>query len=671
MTSSSMARVLVIVLGLLASGSAVSSDDNSKTNQPYPVEYWALRDVVSNVQVSPNGKRIGMIKILNKTGDPILHVYDADNLEDPDPIIVNADPMEIRSFEWVNDQEMVLSLRQRIRQKIDGQDDGVFASRITRLNVDSLEFDDFGVARPAIENLVANDPNSIIVSTIPGIDDGVGFGETFRPRAYYKLNLEKGTEQLLIRGKLDKGLYTFDADGDPYLAWGFDRHSQSFVWYYRPKGGKGWDEIYRRHEDSFETFEIMGKDEAVPGNLLVRAHNGNNFIGLWSFNTKTRTFDELIYRRNDVDVYGVRMHSNYWARPEAVAAVSYFKDKFHYEYFDEIEGATYSQLLELIPYGHYLSISSRSKAGDTFIVYNEGPRDPGTYYMYRKGTIETIGSRQPLLESEKLADQSYITYEARDGRKIPAFVTVPASGEGPFPAVVINLGGPEVHITPVFREWAQMLANNGYVVIEVSHRITEGYGMDHFLAGFANGSQLGRATQDDMDDGLLYLVEQGLADPDRLALFGWSAGGTAALVAAARTPQIYQCTISGAPVADPLLQRTYMAQARARGFVKKIYDNRYAGVNPVDHVEDVSIPVMLVHGDVDSRVQYAHARKYAAQLEKHNKHHKFVTLEGSEHSPESYENKLKLYTELLAFLASPDCFGIDGDVRAQAAANDE
>ena len=91
-------------------------------------------------------------------------------------------------------------------------------------------------------------------------------------------------------------------------------------------------------------------------------------------------------------------------------------------------------------------------------------------------------------------------------------------------------------------------------------------------------------------------------------------------------------------------------------------------MNPIKHVEDVSVPVLLVHGDVDSRVQYAHARKYAAELEKHDKYHKFVTLEGAEHSPESFENNLKLYTELLSFLASPDCFGKDG---MQAAANDE
>ena len=159
MTFPTKAHVLMIWLGLLVSGNAVlASEEEAAANEPYPIEYWALRDVVSNVQVSPNGERIAMLKILSKDGDPILHVYDSDNLDNPDPVLINADPMEIRSFEWAYDKEMVLSLRQRIRKKIDGQDDGVFASRITRLDVDKLEFEDFGVVRPAIESLVRNDP---------------------------------------------------------------------------------------------------------------------------------------------------------------------------------------------------------------------------------------------------------------------------------------------------------------------------------------------------------------------------------------------------------------------------------------------------------------------------------------------------------------------------------
>ncbi len=113
---------------------------------------------------------------------------------------------------------------------------------------------------------------------------------------------------------------------------------------------------------SFYPF-FVGFDDAVPGNILVMDFNGDDKRGLWSYNPKTQTYDELLYRRSDVDVYGVRMHSNRWTYPDRVAAVSYFKDNFHSEYFDEIEGATYHQLEQLIPYAHYVSITSRSRDG--------------------------------------------------------------------------------------------------------------------------------------------------------------------------------------------------------------------------------------------------------------------------------------------------------------------
>ena len=172
---------------------------------------------------------------------------------------------------------------------------------------------------------------------------------------------------------------------------------------------------------------MIGLDDSIPGNILVLAFNGDDKLGLWSFNPETKTFDELIYRRSDVDVYGVRYHSNSWTYPDRITAVSYFKDKLHYEYFDEIEGATFNQLEQLVPHAHYVSITSRSRDGNTMIVRNIGPRDPGTYYLLHEGEFEFIGSTQPLLDSEHLADVEYIQYTARDGRQMATFVTIPKS----------------------------------------------------------------------------------------------------------------------------------------------------------------------------------------------------------------------------------------------------
>lgn len=658
MKSSLTTKVLMTWFLSFVAASASLASENTLANEPFPLEYWALREVTSNVQVSPDGKHVGMLKILSKTGDPILHVYETDNLDDPDPIIVNSDPMEIQAFSWVSNRELVLILRQKVREKIEGQNQGIYEGRITRLDIKELEFDDFGVPDPFVESLLENDPDSIMVSTQPGLDDGLGFGEAFRPRAYYKLNLKKGTKQLALRGRIDMAQFDFDADGDPRIGRGLDTQSQSFVWYYRPKGGKGWEEIYRQPEENFEDFEILGEDETVPGNLIVRAHNGHEFAGLWSFNTETKQFDELLYRRNDVDVLGVRYHSNAWARPNSITAVSYFKDKHRFEYFDEVEGATYQQLEELIPYSHYVRITSRSRDGNTMSIFNQGPRDPGTYYLYNNGKITSVGSQQPLLEPEKLADTQYVRYEARDGLMIGGHITVP-NGEPPFPLVVLPHGGPEVLETIVYDEWAQLLANYGYLVLQPQYRISRGYGLEHFKAGFEDGA-LGRSAQDDKDDGALYLVDQGLADPDRMAMFGWSYGGYAALVAAARTPQLYKCVIAGAAVADPVwFSNEFRNAFPIRAQTKIVLNNRDTGVRPAEEVDKVNVPVLLVHGDVDQRVQYYNAKRYANLLEKHDKIHKLVTLEGADHFYNTlyFEHQLELYEEMLGFLASPNCFG--------------
>ena len=303
-------------------------------------------------------------------------------------------------------------------------------------------------------------------------------------------------------------------------------------------------------------------------------------------------------------------------------------------------------------------------------IANSGPRDPGSYYIYRDGEFTKVGSQQPLLEPEKLASTQYIRYKARDGLTISAHVTIP-NGEGPFPLIVLPHGGPEVLETIVYDEWAQVLANYGYMVMQPQYRISRGYGLEHFKAGFKNGA-LGRSAQDDKDDGALYLVKKGLADPDRMAMFGWSYGGYAALVAAAREPQLYQCVIAGAAVADPVwFSNEFKNTFRIRAQTKVVLKNRDSGIRPAEEVENVNVPVMLVHGDVDQRVQYYNATRYAKLLEEHNKPYRLVTLEGADHFYNTlfFDHQYMLYEEMLGWLASPNCFG-EGGVRTAATDDD-
>jgi dipeptidyl aminopeptidase/acylaminoacyl peptidase len=625
------------------------------TADPYPLEYWALRDVISNVRVAPDGKHLALMKIPNRDSNPVIEVYDASNL-DKKPFRLNADPMEIISFNWVGSQDLIVSFRQKVRDKIDGFNEGVYEYKLAMLDVKKEEIRQFREVNPTLETLVGSKPNKVIISLNPSGGKSVTkIDEAFRPRAYYELDLESNAKKLLLQGKLALGQVEFDGEGNPWLARGYDRGKDEFIWYIRRKGDKGWEEIYRQNEDSFEQFTVQGMDPEKPDTLLVIANNGRDKAALWEFDVNRKAFGEMVYARNDVDIAGVRYHSNPWTEPDTIVGVAYSTDKNHFEYFDAVEGATYAQLEGIVPEAHYIRITSRSRDGQTLTVYNVGPHDPGTYYLIKDGAMTTIGSKHPLLKSEDLADVKYIHWKARDGKKIHGYITIP-KGEPPFPLIVLPHGGPFVSETVAYDEWGQLLANNGYLVLQPQYRGSRKYGQEYYQSAFISGGQGGFKMQDDKDDGALHLAKEGLADPDRMAMFGWSYGGYAALVAAARTPQIYQCVIAGAAVSDPLMQVGYYSD-RMEGASKIEQLNMWSdSVSPIEVVDKVNVPLLLIHGSVDQRVPPAHVRKYLSKLEKYNKPHKYVELDGADHFSNTlfYNHQILLYESMVSYLKN-DC----------------
>lgn len=634
-------------LWLLCVQSAAAAD-------PYPLEYFALRDVISNVAISPDGKSVALMKIPGKDGDPIIEVYDTANLA-KEPFRMNADPMEITAFYWVGDTDIVVTLRQKVRDKIEGFNQGVYDNKVALLDLKNEKIKEFKEANPSIANTLPQKPGKVILSFNPGGKDRSKIASTFRPRAYYELDLKRGSKKLLMQGTIDVAQVEFDGEGNPWLGRGFDLGKGDYIWYYRKPGEKSWTEFYRLSEDSFETFNVNGFDVKNRNIFFVTATNGNDKAGLWEFYPETGKFGNLIYRRPDVDVTGVRFHSNGWTEPDTVIGVAYAKDKVHIEYFDTIEQATHQQLEAVIPNSNYLRINSRSRDGSTLIIYNVGPRDPGTYYLLKDGRIQTIGSKQPLLKAADLADVKYIEYPSRDGRTIPAYLTVP-NGKPPFPTIVLPHGGPFVQEIVGYDEWGQMLANNGYLVIQPQYRGSRGYGQDFYLSAFMDGGQGGYKMQDDKDDGVHYLVKEGLADPDRVALFGWSYGGYAALVAASRTPQVHQCVIAGAAVSDPIMQVNYYRD-QLRGAQRDEQINMWEdSVSPVKEVDKINVPLLLIHGSVDQRVPPAHAKKYLKEMEEKGKSYKYVELDGADHFSNTlfFNHQITLYESIIDYLKN-DC----------------
>lgn len=660
-TDVARAGVALAFLWALAWGPAFAAEEGEEAHVPYPLEHWAMRGVMSNVTLSPDGTRLALMQIPSRDGDPIIEVYDTADLS-KEPFRLNADPMEIQGFVWANDRQLFFGVRQRVRDQVRREVDA-YKYRIGLLDLESRKMQDFGAdGAVGLAQFLPKQPNKLILAVAtPTQTKASELARRLQrfntPSDYYEFDLVKGTKKLLVQGRVAIGNYRFDPDGRLWYATGNDIKERQARWMWRPPGETEWVEFRRQGVDDYEfqPFSVLALDDTVPNHVFVRARNGHDTHGLWSFDMKNKRFAELIYRRADVDISGVYYHSNSWEHPGKVVGVVYNTDRDYVEFFDEEEEALYRQLEGIVPYAHNVSIASRSRDGATLVVANQGPRDPGTYYLLKDGKLETIGSQQPLFSSEDLADVEFVQYTARDGRRLFAYVTMP-KGEPPFPLVVLPHGGPQVRDFSSYDKWAQLLANYGYLVVQPQYRGSNGFGRSLREAAFEDGGQEGLKMQDDKDDAALYLVQRGLADKNRMAMFGWSYGGYAAAIAAARTPQLYQCVIAGAAVFDTELQWRYGRRGLDGKFLERYLAYEEAGVDPIDEVEKVNVPMLVVHGTVDPRVLLDHATRYVKLLEEHEKPHKYVRLEGAGHGYSTllYDHQLEFFTAMIDFLAN-DC----------------
>lgn len=626
--------------------------------EPYPLDYWARRPAVTGVSLSPDGSKFALTRILERGGNPIIELYDSDDLSKK-PIRIDSSPSEIMpGISWIDDDVFLFGTRQRVREIIEGFNQGVYEYQ--NVKYDASKKNPLGKIRQKffrVEEVLPNKKNKIIISSAEDVADRAGTNTSrFRPRSYWEYDLKTDRRRLLMRGKLAMGLVAFNSEGEAMYAFGFDFRTNEYTYYWRPKGTTEWREMYRRHEDSFESFRVVAPDPFAENHFLVRAHNGFDKAGLWSFDAENQKFSDVIYRRNDVDVMATQFHTNYRSNPDVVTGAVWCKDKCHREFFDGQEAALFKQLERVIPNADKLRVSGRSRDGNTLIVTNSGPRVPETYYLIRNGAISKISGEKPYLEHDQLAKVEYITYKARDGETISGYVTVP-NGEGPFPLIVMPHGGPYVpEVTDEFDEWSQLLANYGYMVFQPQYRGSLKYGLEFYKSAFINGSEAGRAMQDDKDDGALYLVKQGLVDPNRMAMFGWSYGGYAALVAASREEQIYQCVIAGAAVTDPDMQMDYY-RYRIEGSDKIEQLTTWDGaVSPIKEVKKINVPMLIVHGDNDQRVPPEHFDKYIDELDRAGVDYQKLILEGADHFSNTlfYHHKIALYETMLDFFEN-DC----------------
>ncbi|MEO0607658.1 MAG: alpha/beta fold hydrolase, partial [Pseudomonadota bacterium] len=300
-------------------------------------------------------------------------------------------------------------------------------------------------------------------------------------------------------------------------------------------------------------------------------------------------------------------------------------------------------------------ISDRSYDESTLIVSIEYPNNPPRYYVTQVGSGEyrELGAEYPDLGPHNLGSMHRTVFEARDGLPIEAFITLPAGmadrPDAPIPFLMMPHGGPAARDYVQYDPLSQLLASRGYGVLQMNFRGSDGYGRQFEAAG---EGEWGRAMQDDIADGAFWLIENGYADPDKICIFGWSYGGYAALMGAARPQDPYICAASVAGVTDlQEIVRTNRSDIMARRIGDAWRDrDELRAHSPIYLADQMEIPIFLAHGQADTIVHVQHGIKMLQALSKAGKEVDEVAFALGDHSLSHSAYRQRLFVRLVAFL---------------------
>jgi len=420
--------------------------------------------------------------------------------------------------------------------------------------------------------------------------------------------------------------------------------------WYRPTADAAWVKIDERsiNDDPFTPIMIPGR----PGHLVVQARNGGDHEAIWDFDVDRKAFGEVMARHPAEDIVGVLSDedSGYFEQ------VSTDGLKPVGVWFDARMDRLQRSIDTALP-GHINTI--RATPGDRMLVFSYSDVDPGRWYLLDARTmqIKPLAVRLAQIDPARMQPMRTVHYPARDGLSVPAYLTLPGKPTQPAPAVILIHRGPQARDRWQWDQDVQVFAAHGYVVFQPQFRGSSGFGKKFEEAGYG---QWGLAMQDDITDGVKWLVDQKIADPARICIVGASYGGYAALWGLARTPELYKCGVSTAGVSDieNMLRgdSDFNGTAVGREVVRhKVGDPKtmaasFDAVSPLKHADRIVAPVLLVHGNKDERVPKAQSQKMLAELQRLHKDVKYVEFDGEGHGVRQVAHEAAWYGDIFALL---------------------
>ncbi|MEE9434704.1 MAG: prolyl oligopeptidase family serine peptidase [Sphingorhabdus sp.] len=648
--------ILAVLLASIPAALSAQSSDNPAAIQADPnvaAELTQLPLISTDVftapgkmvrpKLSPDGRQ--MVYREQVDGEKFLTVKGVDQ----GSAVQIATPKQVRVnwYRWAGNQRILLSLTSKFRLL----DNGL---RITSLHVFDLstrEFTRLGRRKqpPDGDNVLYVDPDGeyLLLSLQRTL---------FDYPAVFRIGIADNSIRQTIRSQ--SSIWRWIADEQGVVRMGISyKHNGINIYYRRSPSGKFKLISKIREKDSDEEREeslldiaqiVSGSDE---GYVLSNKKTGR--FALHKFNYQTRKLGEVVLDHPENDITSYQLNNE----GTALLAAQYTDSRDRIVWFNDKMKSIQAKLEKAVP-GQEVWIQSRSRDNKRMIIFTTSSTDPGSYYLFEPDTkrLHRFGGINDPIDPAKMAETSYIKYTARDGLKIPAYLTLPKGREAKgLPLVIMPHGGPYgVRDTLDYDAQVQFLANRGYAVLRPNYRGSDSYGEDFYERG---EGQIGRTMQDDLDDGMDWLVKEGIVDAGRVCLVGSSYGGYAALWGVIRNPERYRCAASFAGVTHWRKQLKYdgkfFKSRHARAWKKKVRgeeDFDLDSVSPAEQAARLKRPVLLTHGDEDGNVPISQFNMMLKAAKKAGANIESKVYKGEGHGLAKRANEKDWYDRLEAFL---------------------
>ena len=593
-----------------------------------PMEDFFRNPTMSGFQISPDGTKLSFMQ----PWEDRMNVHVREIGSDEITRVTHSTERDIAGYFWVGDDRLVYINDQ-------GGDENWKIYAVNADNTDDKVLTPFDEVQARFVDDLEDDSDHVLVSLNrrdPRIHD------------VFRLDVNTGDLELVAENPGNISGWMTDHDGRLRIATTTDGVNESI--------------LYRETEDdSFQVIVTTDFRETLSPlfftfdnkGLYVASNRGRDKTAIFEFDLPTATEGNLIFEHPDVDVFGLM----YSKKRKVLTGVRYTEAKTSYVFFDEDRKDLQKELEKRLA-DVEVRVSDFSKDETKVLVRTFTDKTRGKYFFYDRTADKflELADISPWLNEEYMSSMEPIEYTSRDGLTIHGYLTLPVGKRAKDLSVVINPhGGPWSRNYWGFNSEAQFLANRGYAVLQMNFRGSTGYGREFWESSF---KEWGKAMQNDITDGVQWLIDDGIADPDRIAIYGGSYGGYATLAGVTFTPDLYACGVDyvGPSNIFTLLESfpPYWELYREM-FFEMIGDpvddkEMLEAVSPLFHVDNIKVPLLVAQGANDPRVKQAEADQIVAALEENGIEYEYLLKEDEGHGFRNEENRFDFYRTMEKFL---------------------